>query len=60
MTEENRPRLSLVRQCELVGIARSSYYNQPRGESEFNLNLMRLIDAQYPNQSIHGCLIPSN
>ena len=46
MIEVNHSQLSLVRQCELVSIARSSYYYQPKGESEFNLELMRLIDEQ--------------
>ncbi len=45
MIEKAHPRLSLVRQCELVGIARSSYYYEPKPESAFNLELMRLIDA---------------
>lgn len=31
------------RQCELLGLARSSYYHEPRGESEFNLELMRVM-----------------
>jgi putative transposase len=47
MIERHHPQLSLSRQCELVSIARSSYYYQPSGESDFNLELMRLIDEQY-------------
>ncbi len=43
----NHSQLSLVRQCERVRFARSSYYYRPKNESEFNLALMRLIDAQY-------------
>ncbi len=46
--------LSLARQCQLVGIARSSFYYQPAGESEFNLLLMRLIDAQYLRTPWYG------
>jgi putative transposase len=48
------PQLSLVRQCQLVGMARSSFYYQPRGESEFNLHLMRLIDEQYLRTPWYG------
>lgn len=39
--------LSIVRQCELLEISRSSFYYQPLGESELNLELMRLIDEEY-------------
>jgi len=54
MIEVNHSQLSLVRQCELVSIARSSYYYQPKGESKFNLALMRLIDAQYLRTPWYG------
>jgi len=37
----------LARQCELLGLARSSLYYQPRGESEENLAVMRRIDQLY-------------
>ena len=40
-------RLSVVRQCALVSISRSSYYYTPSGESELNLVLMREIDRQF-------------
>lgn len=40
-------RLSIVRQCELVGISRSAHYYRPSGESELNLELMRVIDKQF-------------
>ena len=40
--------LSIARQCELIGMNRSSYYHTPCGvESEQNLKYMRLIDEQY-------------
>ena len=34
---------SVVRQCELLGLARASFYYQPVGESSQNLRYMRLI-----------------
>lgn len=40
-------KLSITRQCELFEIARSSFYYKPVGESDFNLELMRLIDEKY-------------
>ena len=39
--------LSIVRQCQLLGVSRSSHYYACKGESPENLALMRLIDAQY-------------
>jgi putative transposase len=41
------PELSIRRQCELLGLARSSLYYQPVGESEENIELMRLMDEQH-------------
>ena len=43
LIEPEHPTISLVRQCELVGLARSSYYYQPMSESEENLLLMRRL-----------------
>jgi putative transposase len=48
------PRLSVVQQCELVDISRSSYYYTPRGESEFNLELMGEIDRQFLKTPFYG------
>jgi putative transposase len=39
--------LSISRQCELIGVSRSSFYYKPVGESMLNLELMRLIDQEY-------------
>ena len=47
-------RLSVVRQCELVDISRSSYYYTPSGESEFNLELMGEIDRQFLKTPFYG------
>lgn len=47
MIEPNHPRLSIVRQCELLSVNRSAYYYQPTGVTALNLELMRLIDEQY-------------
>jgi putative transposase len=35
------------RQCELLGLCRSSLYYQPAAESGENLRLMRLLDEEY-------------
>ncbi len=54
MIEPEHPRLSIVRQCELVSISRSGFYRYPAGESPLNLELMRLIDAQFLETPWYG------
>lgn len=47
----------MVRQCELIGLNRASYYYQPHhpaGESAENLKLMRLLDEQYTLTPFYG------
>lgn len=46
--------LSVARQCQLLDLARSSYYYQPGSESEENLRLMHLIDKQYTRTPFYG------
>ena len=52
--EPEHSRLSIKRQCELLGLARSSWYYQPVGESPENLALMRLLDEQYTETPHYG------
>lgn len=47
-------RLSVARQCTLLGMARSSWYHTPRGESPENLELMRRMDEQYTQTPFYG------
>jgi putative transposase len=54
MIEPGHPDLSVVHQCELVSISRSSFYYQPVGETAENLGLMRLIDAQFLETPWYG------
>lgn len=54
MIEPQHTRLSIVRQCELLGVCRASWYYQPRGESEESLTLMRLLDEQYTRTPFYG------
>jgi putative transposase len=56
MIEPEHPELSIRRQCELVGLNRSTLYYTPAGESELNLHLMRLIDEQYTKTPFYGYL----
>jgi putative transposase len=47
LVEAGHPQLSVRRQCELLGLARSSLYYEPAPETAENLALMRLIDEEY-------------
>ena len=47
MIEADHPRLSVTRQCDLLGLPRASYYHRPKPVAEENLRLMRLIDETY-------------
>ena len=44
----DREHPSLVRQCALLGVSRSSLYYQPKAASAEDLYLMGEIDRQYP------------
>jgi len=46
--------ISMRRQCQLLGVNRSSYYYQPNEETEENLGYMRLIDEQYLKTPFFG------
>ena len=54
MIEAKHPRLSIVGQCELVRIARSSYYYTGKGETPLNLELMRVVDEQFMETPWYG------
>ena len=54
MIQSDHPQLSIVRQCELVSISRSGFYHRPAGETALNLELMRLIDAQFLETPWYG------
>jgi putative transposase len=54
LVELGHSEISLGRQCELLGLARSSFYYQQRGESERNLKLLRLLDEQYTRTPFYG------
>jgi len=54
MIDTDHPTLSIRRQCELVGLNRSTFYWEPAGESPFNLQLMRLIDEEYTRAPFYG------
>ncbi len=48
--------MSVRRQCGLLSIHRSGLYFHPKGESELNLGLMRLMDEHYPKHPTSGVI----
>lgn len=46
--------LSMTRQCELVGLNRSSFYYKPCEASEEDMMLMNLIDEEYTRHPFYG------
>ena len=56
MIEPDHEQISIRRQCELIGISRSSLSYEPAEESDYNLLLMRLLDEQYTRTPFYGVL----
>jgi putative transposase len=54
LIEAAHPQISIARQCDLVGLPRSTYYYHTQGESAENLTLMRLLDQQYTDTPYYG------
>jgi putative transposase len=54
LIEEENAKLSIRRQCELLGLSRSSFYYEPAGVSAEDLRLMGLIDRQYTARPFYG------
>jgi putative transposase len=54
LIDPDHEQLSVTRQCELLGLARSSWYYEPRAVSAENLTLLRLLDEQYTRCPFYG------
>jgi putative transposase len=54
LVEPGHPRISLRRQCALLGLARGSWYYQPVGVSTEDVELMRRLDEQYTATPFYG------
>lgn len=46
--------IAVLRQCELLGLCRSSYYYSSKRDDSYNLMLMRLIDEQFTRTPFYG------
>jgi len=54
MMEPENKDISIKRQCELLSLSRSSYYKQPKGESDGDMSLMNAIDEIYTRLPFYG------
>jgi putative transposase len=54
LIEVGHPELSVRRQCELLGLNRSTLYYEPAVESAENLAVMQLIDKEYTAHPFYG------
>ncbi len=54
LVEPENKRISITRQCELLGLNRSTLYYRERPESEEDALLMRLLDEQYTATPFYG------
>ena len=54
LVDQQHRRLSIVRQCRLLGVSRSSFYYRAKETSPQDLTLMREIDRQYLETPFYG------
>jgi putative transposase len=54
LIEPGHPQVSLRRQCALLGLVRSGWYDQPVSDRVEDLQLMRLLDEQYTATPFYG------
>jgi len=52
--DHDHSQISVSRQCEILGLARSSLYYRPSRDTSYNELLMRLLDEQYMNTPFYG------
>jgi putative transposase len=52
--EPGNRKITIYQQCELLGLNRSSLYYRPLGQTEYNEQLMRLLDEQYIRTPFYG------
>lgn len=54
MVDKEHKKLTITRQCELVGINKSTLYYEHRGEKPENIELMKQIDVLHTNRPYYG------
>jgi len=54
MIDRDRPKLSVSRQCKLVGVSRSSLYYRPVESDHEDLDIMAKMDRHYLKTPFYG------
>ena len=54
MIDSGNEMIPVWRQCELLGLARSSHYYDSQRDEGYNLHLMNLIDEQFTRTPFYG------
>ena len=54
MIERRHPHISIVQQCKLLKVSRTSVYQPSKKTKQEDLDLMRLIDEQYLKTPNYG------
>lgn len=54
LIEPEHPEISILRQCDLVGLPRATFYYEPRPVSAMNLDLMNELDELYTRMPFYG------
>jgi putative transposase len=54
MIDRESKKPSVFRQCALLSVCRSGIYYVPRGETKENLEILRMLDAQYLETPYYG------
>ena len=54
LVDRRHRNLSIVRQCQLLGVSRSGLYYRAKGASQQDLSLMRELDRQYLETPFYG------
>ena len=53
---DNQHELSIRKQCNLLSVHRSGFYYAPKGESQENLEIMRIMDEHYLKHPTEGVI----
>ena len=54
LVDKSHPDLSVRKQCDLLLVNRNRLYYHPKGESEFNLRIMAIMDRHLTNHPTEG------
>jgi len=54
MIEPGHKKITIGRQCDLIGIPRASYYYESNRDDSYNDLIMKLIDEQFTKTPFYG------